>query len=208
MSKRIPFLQIPNHEFVDLSLSDESRILYWPNWIPTERANHLYQILENNLAWEQQSLHIYGQWVKPPRLSAWYGQPDACYYYSGVNFSPKPMGVELSFLANALNQQLNFQSNSVLANFYRDGNDGMGWHSDDEKELGAIPHIASISLGEERRFLLKHRDNNIHSRYQIALAHGSLLLMLGKTQTEYLHSVPKTKHSVKGRINLTFRQID
>jgi alkylated DNA repair dioxygenase AlkB len=97
--------------------------------------------------------------------------------------------------------------NSVLLNYYRTGSQSMGWHSDDERELGTAPTIASISLGGPRRFLLRHRRRKDLSVHEIVLGHGSLLLMSGESQSAWRHSVPKTTRLVAPRVNLTFRQI-
>ena len=141
-----------------------------------------------------------------PRRSCWIGDPDASYRYSSTQFAPRPWPPVLRPIRARLQDELGIGFNSVLANLYRDGRDRMGWHRDDERELGAQPVIASISLGAARRFVLKQRADPKVSR-AITLPHGSLLLMAGDTQAHYRHALPATAKAVGPRINLTFRRI-
>lgn len=135
----------------------------------------------------------------------WYGEPTATYRYSGVDHRPMPWLPELLQVKLKVEQASRSSFNSVLANLYRDGNDSMGYHSDDEKELGINPTIASISLGDERVFKLSHKKSK--RTLSIDLSHGDLLVMGGTCQHFWRHAVPKTKASKKPRINLTFRLI-
>ena len=147
-----------------------------------------------------------GREVPSPRLSCWIGDPDAVYGYSGTRHSPHPWHPALQALRMRLRSELDVDFNSVLANLYRDGADGMGWHSDDETELGPEPVIASVSLGGVRRFVLRHRRDATR-RLALDLPDGSLLLMRGATQRDYRHALPKTARAVEPRVNLTFRRI-
>jgi alkylated DNA repair dioxygenase AlkB len=129
------------------------------------------------------------------------------YQYSGSVNQPLPWLAELKELGERLTDFSGLSFNSVLLNYYRTGSQSMGWHSDNERELGSVPTIASISLGSPRRFLLRHRRRKDLPTHEIVLEHGSLLLMSGESQTAWRHSVPKTTRLVAPRVNLTFRQI-
>jgi alkylated DNA repair dioxygenase AlkB len=157
--------------------------------------------------WEQHLIRIRGREVASPRLSAWYGDPDAHYRYSGLSLEPRPWLSPILELKTKVEAACGAPFNSVLLNLYRDGTDSMGWHSDDEPELGERPVIASLSLGATRRFRLRHRRRKDLEPVAIDLESGSLLIMQGDTQRFWKHQVPKTKRTVEPRINLTFRSI-
>jgi alkylated DNA repair dioxygenase AlkB len=165
----------------------------------------LFAQLYADLAWQEEAIFIYGRWVKVPRLMCWYGDPEAWYRYSGVNHQPMPWTPVLQAIREKVEQQCQCSFNSVLANLYRDGNDSMGCHADDEKELGPNPVIASLSLSDERLFKLHHKGSK--EKLDIVLGHGDLLVMAGTLQHHWMHSVPKTKKLKTPRINLTFRKI-
>ena len=184
-----------------------ARLAYQPAWLPLAEADALFGELQRSLPWSVHRIRVFGRGVDSPRLSAWIGDADAVYRYSGSDFEPYPWIPALIGLRQRLQDELDTPFNSVLANLYRDGRDAMGWHSDDEPELGPQPVIASVSLGGVRRFLLKHR-NEPSIRSAIALPHGSLLVMAGDTQRHYRHALPRTAKPVAPRINLTFRWID
>ena len=139
------------------------------------------------------------------RKSAWYGDSGASYAYSGIRREPLPWTPELLTIKETCEEVANASFNSVLCNLYHDGNDGMGWHADDERELGFEPIIASISFGADRKFSFKHRITK--ERIDIRLAHGSMLIMRGQSQHAWLHALPKSKKVLEPRINLTFRNI-
>ncbi len=162
--------------------------------------------LTDEIAWRQESIHMFGRLVKLPRLTAWYGDKGTTYTYSGITSVPHPWTESLKDLKARVERACAASFNSVLLNLYRDEKDSVSWHSDDEPELGASPTIASVSLGETRRFELKHKQNSV-DRVKLNLTNGSLLTMRGTTQSEWLHQVPKEKFACKPRINLTFRQI-
>ena len=174
-------------------------------WLPTEAADRALALLLDALPWSNHPVRLFGREIPAPRLSAWIGDPDAAYRYSGIERAPLPWPPLLASMRDRLAAELRTPFNSVLANLYRDGRDAMGWHADDEPELGPEPVIASLSLGAERRFVLRHRRDD--TRLVLALPHGSLLVMAGATQRAYRHALPRTARPVDARINLTFRQV-
>jgi len=176
-----------------------------PHWLPAAEADALFTTLQADVPWEVHRLRLFGREVASPRLSCWIGDPEAVYVYSGARFVPHPWPLALDAVRARLGDALGVAFNSVLANLYRDGRDAMGWHSDDEPELGAAPLIASLSLGATRRFVLKSRDASAQ-RLAIDLPHGSLLVMRGATQRRYRHALPRTAKPVGLRVNLTFRR--
>jgi alkylated DNA repair dioxygenase AlkB len=170
-----------------------------------KEANDLFQKLLSGLCWEKEYLFIYGKQVTVPRLLCWHGDPEALYRYSGVNHEPRTWAEDLLAIKLNLEKACGSCFNSVLANLYRDGNDSMGWHADNEKELGNNPVIASLSLGDDRLFKIRHHKSK--SSFDINLSHGDLLVMGGSFQHYWQHSVPKTKVLKTPRINLTYRYI-
>lgn len=180
-------------------------VLYQPGWLPPAVAGALMQRLLREIPWTQHQVRMFGRELPSPRLSAWIGDADAVYTYSRVRHQPAPWTPALAQLRERLQVELGARFNSVLANRYRDGRDSMGWHADDEPELGREPLIASISLGAVRRMRFRARDRSAVAA--IDLADGSLLLMGGRTQTLYQHAVDKTRADTGERINLTFRWI-
>lgn len=162
--------------------------------------------LREEIAWEQHHLTIFGRRVASPRQSLWVGDPEAVYTYSGSRFTPHAWTPTLTRLRKRVETLCAAPFNSVLCNLYRDGRDSMGWHSDDEPELGPEPTIASLSFGAARRFRLRHkRDPAV--QLALALPSGSLLVMAGATQLNYRHDLPRALRVHEPRINLTFRQI-
>jgi alkylated DNA repair dioxygenase AlkB len=180
----------------------------WPKWLDLAQADAVLAELLATIPWEIHRIRIFGREVDSPRLSCWVGDEDATYVYSRTRFEPRPWTPALSTLRERVEAACGTRFNSVLANWYRDGKDSMGWHSDNEPELGNQPVIASLSLGAVRRFRLKpRRVEDGRDVHVIELGHGSLLRMAGDTQRLYVHDLPKTSASVGPRINLTFRQI-
>ena len=183
---------------------------YHPDFLDAVEAGACLQRLWRNLAWEQREITLFGRRVLQPRLTAWYGDEQAVYSYSGLRLHPRPWHELLVGLKTRIERFTAAQFNSVLANAYRDGADSMGWHSDDEPELGEQPVIASLSLGAARRFLLReNRRLPDHRRKSLGLMleHGSLLLMKAECQRGFQHSVPRTRRPTGLRINLTYRLI-
>jgi len=181
-----------------------------PGWLTAAEADALFSALANDVPWTRHRLRIFGREVDAPRLSCWIGDPGAAYRYSGTRFAPQPWPDALQPIRDRVSDLARVDFNSVLANLYRDGRDAMGWHSDDEPELGPQPVIASLSLGATRRFVLKARRPNGDGQLErrvIELPHGSLLLMRGDTQVRFRHALPRTARPVGPRINLTFRRI-
>jgi len=168
-------------------------------------ADQLFAILLQGLAWQQESIHLYGRWLKVPRLMCWYGDKQTQYKYSGVNHLPLPWTKALLSIKQKIELLYPCQFNCVMANLYRNGDDSMGCHADNEKELGSKPLIASLSLGEQR--LLKFRHQNSKQVFNVVLRHGDLLIMAGEIQQNWRHELPKTKKRVGERINLTFRRV-
>lgn len=169
-------------------------------------AERWFERLHAEIPWEQHRLRIFGREIASPRLSCWIGDADAVYTYSRTRFEPRRWTPALIELRDALPRLCGEIHNSVLCNLYRDGRDTMGWHSDSEPELGPNPLIASLSFGAARRFRLRHRHNE-QLRLEIELESGSLLLMVGATQKNYRHDLPRMGRVIEPRINLTFRHI-
>ncbi len=165
----------------------------------------LFAELRDGLDWRQQAITLYGREVMQPRLIDWYADPPVRYSYSGITLGPRAWPEILQGLRRRLEAEFGQRFNSVLCNLYRDGRDSMGWHADDEPELGPNPAIASLSLGAERRFRIRPRSGG--ESVGIDLGSGSLLLMDGRSQHEYQHAVTKTRRAVGPRINLTFRRV-
>jgi alkylated DNA repair dioxygenase AlkB len=176
---------------------------FQPDWLGAGEAWDLFEALRAALPWERHRITVYGRTFDAPRLSCWIGDAEATYVYSGTRFVPHPWPPMLAALRDRLDDELGATFNSVLANLYRDGGDRLGFHRDNEPELGARPLIASVSLGATRRFRFKGREASIG----LDLTHGSLLVMSGDTQRNYQHAVPPTARAVGPRINLTFRRV-
>lgn len=187
-------------------------VAFAPGWMTPADADVLMASLLHRIPWEVHWIRMFGREVASPRLSCWIGDEGAAYTYSGRRFEPRPWPHALQALRPRIEQACGARFNSVLANLYRDGNDSMGWHSDDEPELGARPSIASLSLGAERRFRFRRRRARGESAQpgdtlECLLPRGSLLRMAGDTQRLYRHDLPKMRRVDMPRINLTFRLI-
>ena len=185
---------------------DDAELAWAPGWLDAAQADALLSELLRSVPWEVYRIRLFGREHASPRLSCWIGDPEAVYRYSGTLFQPHPWPPALDALRHRLQQTLGTPLNSVLANRYRDGRDAMGWHSDNEPELGPSPVIASLSLGATRRFVLRHREEPSR-KLALELAHGSLLVMRGATQRHWQHALPRTARPVGERVNLTFRAI-
>jgi alkylated DNA repair dioxygenase AlkB len=183
-----------------------------PHWLASAQADALLADLLSTIPWETHHIRLFGREVASPRLSCWIGDAGVDYTYSRTRFAPRPWPAALADLRGRIEQACDARFNSVLANLYRDGNDSMGWHSDDEPELGAQPVIASLSLGAERVFRLRRRLPRGQAAVAadtvpLVLGHGSLLRMAGDTQRSYRHDLPKARRVTAARINLTFRWV-
>lgn len=177
-------------------------ITYLPAFIAPREADRLLAALRDTIAWKQER----GRFGLPfPRLTALYGDPGFTYTYSGTTYACLLWTEDLARLRQRVEEAAATTMNSVLLNRYRDGRDSMGFHADDEPELGKNPIVPSISLGAERRFVLRHNASG--RRLEYVLQHGSLLIMAGALQHHWQHALPKTREKVGERINLTFRRI-
>ena len=178
---------------------------FQPNFLASRRASWLLENLWRELSWQHWEIVLFGKHIPQPRLSAWCSDPGIFYRYSGLKLPPSRWHPELDQLRIDLKRALNCDFNSVLVNAYRDGADSMGWHADDESELGPEPLIASLSLGATRRFLIRPKNGGSSTAFD--LERGNLLVMRGKSQQAWQHCVPKTRKAVGLRINLTFRLV-
>lgn len=192
---------------VTAEFNPDADFCYISDFLPVKTADRLMERLWTGLQWSQQNITLFGRSIPQPRLTSWYGDPDANYSYSGLQLNPLPWHPGLLELRCLLQERLSRDFNSVLANAYRDGRDSMGWHADDEKELGPKPFIASLSMGASRRFLLREKRGSGSAQICLQLAHGGLLVMQNNSQLRYRHALPKTAKPAGPRINLTFRQI-
>jgi len=219
--KGIYRIKIPNGEifyaehFFSQKISDRSLDYFLENenaldWRRTEWRNYEKEKLESikfkNIEWTHDQIRMFGKLIYVPRYSAWYGDADTEYTYSGLKMQPKEWNKGLSFIKAKVDEVADLDFNSVLLNWYRDGIDSMGWHADDEKELGQNPVIASVNFGATRRFIMRRNDNH-KEKLEVALKHGTLLIMAGEMQHYWQHSVPKEKRVGEDRVNLTFRVI-
>lgn len=183
------------------------RVATRPGWLPPAEAEALGGRLVAEVPWTVHRIRMFGRWVDSPRLSCWMGDPGIAYRYSGALFEPTPWHPALRDLLPPLEAACGAPFNSVLINRYRNGGDHMGWHSDDEPELGPAPVIASLSLGEARRFLLRMKADHA-TKLEIRLRHGDLLVMRGDCQRVAQHALPKMAGAAGERINLTFRWVN
>jgi alkylated DNA repair dioxygenase AlkB len=187
-----------------ITMPDGEMVLF-PRFFEDSEARALFDQLSRDVLWQQQDIRVAGRLIAQPRLTAWYGDAEARYAYSGLAMQPRPWSEDLLRIKTRIESVSAHRFNSVLLNLYRHGRDSVGWHSDSEPELGRNPVIASLSLGAARRFVLKHKQRKDVSPLEFVLANGNLLVMRGTTQHHWLHCVPKTAEGVLPRINLTFR---
>ncbi|MDG1822743.1 MAG: alpha-ketoglutarate-dependent dioxygenase AlkB [Flavobacteriaceae bacterium] len=181
-------------------------IRYYPNFLSPDLADTYFNTLHTTTPWRNDPITVFGKTYPQPRMTSLHGHNDMPYGYSGIVMRPEPMTKTLLEIEEKLSVLTTKDFNTVLLNLYRDGKDSNGWHADNEPELGKNPVIASISLGANRFFHLKHNTNK-NERLKIALEHGSLLLMEGTTQHFWKHQVAKTARPVGVRINLTYRNV-
>ena len=193
-------------QFIDHDLGDACIREYPQLFSPSRCAQLLSQLLEQ-IPWQQDHIRIAGKLIRVPRLQCWMGDRNSNYGYSGIRLEPLPWQGVIIEIRDQMQALSHTDFNSVLLNYYRNGQDSVAWHADDEPELGANPIIASISLGAERTFQLRHKRDKSRGRYRMLLRNGSVLIM-GKTlQNNWLHQLPKEKDLQSPRINLTFRKI-
>ena len=190
--------------FINL-LPRDGTVNYHGPVLNAEEAGRYQQILLDNVPWKSDGTVIFGRHIVTARKVAWYGDSNYLYAYSGTTKHALVWTPALRELKALVEQFSKATFNSCLLNLYHHGDEGMGWHSDDEKSLVKDAAIASLSFGAERKFCFKHKQTE--DRTSLILEHGSLLVMRGSTQSHWLHSLPKSKKILQSRINLTFRTI-
>ena len=208
-----------NEGFVKVCAPD-GVVQYCPGWLQCPDADRLFRVLKSDLEWQERRITMFGRTMLQPRLIHFQGDSGIAYCYSGGRYEAQGWHADVLQLRDELLTHIRagiaalrtdqglintIRLNSVLINQYRDGQDSMGWHSDNETELGANPLIASISLGSPRRFILRNKTSR--QTFAIEPDHGSLIIMAGDLQHHWQHQVPKTRKPVGARINLTFRTI-
>jgi len=186
-------------------LPKDGVVNYYGKLLSATKANHYLNTLLNNIEWKNDNALIYGKLITTKRKVAWYGDIAFGYKYSNITKTALPWTKELLELKTIVEEKTNETYNSCLLNLYHNGNEGMAWHSDAEKDLKKDGAIASLSFGAERKFVFRHKQDK--ETVYIILEHSSLLLMKGTTQTHWLHRLPPTTKVLKPRINLTFRTI-
>lgn len=184
----------------------DASIRYYPNFLSKNIADAYFSELHDTIVWQNDPITIFGKTYPQPRMTSLHGHTTTPYGYSGIVMQPKPMTQSLSDIESKIKPYCAENFTTVLLNLYRSGKDSNGWHADDEPELGKNPVIASVSLGADRYFHLKHIHDKTQ-RLKFVLSHGSLLLMEGTTQHFWKHQIAKTARSVGPRINLTFRKV-
>ena len=194
-----------NEEEIILPLKD-GQFIYYPKFLNEALASELFHSIYKETNWKEDSITIFGKKILQPRLTCLFGNEGKPYSYSGITMYPNNWNKSLLFIKNEIETVCQQNFTTVLANLYRNETDSNGWHADNEKSLGHDPIIASISLGEERLFQIKHNSNK-SEKINLILEHGSLLLMKEGSQIHYKHQLPKSKTSKNPRINLTFRTI-
>ena len=183
---------------------DGSALIYH-GFIDANSADDTFRRLIKETPWEQRDIVVFGKKHREPRLSAWHSEPHISYTYSGILRTPQPWTPLLEDLREKCEVSSGATFNAVLANLYRDGNDGVGWHADNEASNGREPTIASLSFGASRRFDFRHRETK--QTIQVQLDSGSLLIMSGLSQHCWVHQLPRTKRVTEPRVNLTFRRV-
>lgn len=192
--------------FNDFPMPD-AEVRYWRKFYPAAQSAGLMQKLSDETPWRHDAITVWGKTHLQPRLTAWYADPGVAYAYSGLTLTALPWTDCLQEVRADIEAACGQRFNSVLLNLYRDGQDSMGWHSDDEAGLGRHPVIASLSLGATRIFKFRHKHAAQEPPRKIELDDGGLLLMAGPTQHHWLHSIARQAGTCAPRINLTFRQV-
>lgn len=188
-----------------LNIIENGEFIFYPKFFLETESDMFFKSLRQDISWKQETMNMYGKKVNFPRLTAWYGENDKAYSFSGITLHPLKWTPELMLIKNKIEEIAKVKFNSVLLNLYRDGNDSISWHTDAESELGTNPTIASVNFGATRTFQLKHIKSK--KNFDIQLSDGSLLVMQGQLQHYWQHQIPKTKMKIGERINLTFRVI-
>jgi alkylated DNA repair dioxygenase AlkB len=201
---QLSLFSTPNKNFEPIKI-ENGEYIFVSDLFTKQEADFYLEIFSKSIDWKQEEMQLYGRVVKFPRLTAWYGETDKVYSFSGITLQPNEWTKELLEIKEKIELKCSKAFNSVLLNLYRDGNDSISWHTDAEKELGRNPVIVSVNFGAERTFQLRHMETK--ERISIPLTHGSLLIMQGELQHYWQHQIPKTKVFKTPRINLTFRVI-
>ena len=186
-------------------LPSQGVVHYYGKMFSTEQANHYLDTLLHTIAWKNDQAIMFGKLITTKRKVAWYGDRDFEYSYSNITKRALPWTQALLEIKANVEQQTGETYNSCLLNLYHTGEEGMAWHSDDEKDLKKDGAIASVSFGAARKFSFKHKETK--ETVSLPLEHGSLLVMTGTTQTYWVHRLPPTKLTTEPRVNLTFRTI-
>lgn len=189
-----------------IELGNGARLKHWKP-VLGNASNALLSTMINDIMWQQPIINVFGRSHRIPRLQCWMGDPEAYYRYSGLAMTPVPWHPKLSQLKRIVEQTCGHRFNAVLINYYRDGCDHMGWHSDDEPEMGIAPWVASYNLGESREFALRRKGES-KTAMKFPLRHDQLMLMNPVVQHDWQHSVPVRKRAQGARINMTFRAIN
>lgn len=185
----------------------DAELLYHPSFYNKTESDSIFKTLLETIQWKQDKIMMYGKELPLPRLSAWYGDSNKPYTYSGIKLNPLPWTIELLEIKAKIEEEAKVKFSSVLLNRYRDGQDYVGWHTDAEKELGKNPVIGSVNFGATRKFQFRRIDDH-KEKFELELKHGTLLIMGGTTQHFWQHQVPKTATKIGERLNLTFRVIN
>jgi len=195
----------PNEETRQI-IDTNGDVAFYPSVFSQEESDQLMLDLIKNIEWKQEPIWMFGKKVMQPRLTALYGDPNVAYGYSGIIMSVYPWNEILLNIKSKVEALSNIDFTHVLLNYYRNGQDSMGWHRDNEKNLGKNPTIASVSFGVSREFQLRKYETK-NDKKSILLTHGSLLMMRGETQHFWEHQIPKSNKINNPRINLTFRKV-
>tara|TARA_B100001250_G_C19610892_1_gene704901 strand:+ start:107 stop:730 length:624 start_codon:yes stop_codon:yes gene_type:complete len=195
-SEKYKYIELPNLQ-----------IKYYNNYFDKNESSKHFKNLFDNIRWQTDTVNVWGKTFQLQRKIAWYADEGKSYRYSGKTLHPLPWTDDLIEIKYKIEKVTKTKFNSVLLNDYSSGEVGMGWHSDDEKELGTNPLIGSVSFGAERDFYLKHNNNTKIKKLKLNLTNGSYLIMMGETQHHWKHSIPKRMKIKDRRINLTFRKI-
>jgi alkylated DNA repair dioxygenase AlkB len=185
-------------------LTKDGEAFFFENAFNENESDQFFERLQSHIIWRQEPIKIFGKSVLQPRLTAWYGDPEKNYRYSGLLMTPQAWTSSLIEIKTRIETLAQVQFTNALLNFYRNERDSMGWHRDNEKELGPNPVIGSVSFGATRRFDFRHY-NEKSLKFSVPLTHGSFLLMRGATQHNWEHSIQKSTRAIGPRINLTFR---
>ena len=199
--------EIPSNPKVTPIVLPDADITLYEGYFSKQECEYLFHQLVTTINWKQDHIKLFGKSVLQPRLTAFYGDVNKSYAYSGISMKPNNWNEALLIIKSQIEEIIGEEFTSVLLNYYRTERDSMGWHSDDEKQLGNNPIIASVSFGETRTFQLRPINRKDLKKVDIKLTTGSILLMKGTTQHFWQHQIPKTTRILKPRINLTFRII-